>query len=177
MRILAALLFGDDGCVCAIAGSGESRSADGTVDNSVTRAPVAGALVNFVGSDYATSVDTDANGRWRIEHLACGPSFCVAAVRVGFLPPPQLTGPALTLTANTPAHDVKLELTPQSVLAGRVTDDQGDPLLGAQVSLYGSRISNGVRTMSPMTSMSANDLGGRIPIFRAGCRPIHRLRK
>jgi hypothetical protein len=45
------------------------------------------------------------------------------------------------------AEDVQVELTPQIGLAGRVIDDQGDPIQNAQVSLLTSGIFEGRRTV------------------------------
>jgi hypothetical protein len=52
-----------------------------------------------------------------------------------------------------------VELTPQVVLAGRVIDDQGDPIQNAHVSLLTSGILEGRRTMMGSTGAGTNDLG------------------
>jgi hypothetical protein len=56
-------------------------------------------------------------------------------------------------------HGVEIKLAPQAVLAGHVLDDQGDPILGAQISLMTSRVINGVRGIQASNSTNTNDLG------------------
>ena len=65
----------------------------------------------------------------------------------------------VALVANTPVSGVKLTMAPQAVLAGRVLDNEGDPLMGAQVSLLTSRVMNGLRGIQAANSTNTNDLG------------------
>lgn len=135
-------------------------SVDGSVLNSVTGAPVLRAHVSVVGPNDSALTDSDAGGKWSVEHLSCG-RVTIAVTRPGFLRTQQSSGitPGLVLVANAPTHDVKLKLAPQAVFAGLVLDDQGDPILGAQVSLMTSRIINGVRGIQASNSTNTNDLG------------------
>lgn len=130
-------------------------SVDGSVVNSVTGTPIARAHISVVGADDSFPTESDAAGQWSIEHLACGP-VTIAVNRVAFL---RTQRSNLLLVANTPLHGVKLELAPQAVLAGRVLDSEGDPVLGAQVSLMTLRIINGVRGIQASNSATTNDLG------------------
>src|SRR5262249_9126514 len=63
------------------------------------------------------------------------------AQRVGYLdqgygaPAPQIVGPPLTLAAGNTMRDVTVKLTPQSLLYGKVIDEDGDPVIGAQVQV------------------------------------------
>jgi hypothetical protein len=135
-------------------------SADGTVVNSVTGAPIQRAHIGLIGPEESTLVDSDAAGKWRAEHISCG-RLTITVNRVGFLRSQQGIGApqTFTLAADSPLHDVKLELAPQAVIAGRVLDDQGDPVQGAQISLMKSSIVNGVRGVQAASSAVSNDLG------------------
>lgn len=153
--VLAALLlvgrFAD-----AQSADAKNCSVDGTVVNSVTGAPVPRVHVSVVGANDSALTDSDANGRWSAQKISCG-TVTIAANRAGFLR--FVKNSNLSLVTNTPLHDVEIKLAPQAVLAGRVFDDQGDPILGAQISLMTSRVINGVRGIQASTSANTNDLG------------------
>jgi hypothetical protein len=152
MRILAAYL------VFSAVGFGQSPEAkncsvDGSVVNSVTGAPILRAHVSVAGAYFAES---DASGKWTVEHVGCG-LVTIEAERAGFLW--ARSSGQESLTPGIPLHDVKLELTPQAVLAGRVVDDQGDPIRGVQVMLMDSRVIEGLRGLQPRDLTGTNDLG------------------
>jgi hypothetical protein len=103
----------------------------------------------------------DAVGHWQIAGLPCG-RFTASASKTGFLP-------AQAKASTLPAHDLRIELIPQSVLVGRVLDEQGDPIANAQISVYASRIVMGRRTPAQSSGATTNDLGEyRIPGQAAG---------
>jgi hypothetical protein len=56
-------------------------------------------------------------------------------------------------------HDVKIQLTPQSVIVGKVVDEQGDPIMNVQVTTLTSRVMEGRRTFQQTGNASTNDLG------------------
>jgi len=159
MRTLAALLFVG---TLSSAQSPDTRSCsvDGTVVNSATGTPIPRVYVSVTNSEDNTVLQSDAAGRWSVEHIACGRAT-ISATRVGFLKSQKAPAlnPSVTLADATPLHDIKLELSPQAVIAGRVLDDQGDPIQGALVSLMTSRVLNGARTLAATMSSATNDLG------------------
>jgi hypothetical protein len=62
-----------------------------------------------------------------------------------------------------------IKLTPQAVVTGRVTDESGDPVPGAQVIALSSIVISGKRTVQPAQSTATNDLGEyRLAGLRAG---------
>jgi len=155
MRMLAALLL-IAGTIFAQSTDPQSTapgtcSVDGTVINSLTRAPIVRARIEISLPDRLHSAQSDATGKWHVDDLPCG-SVALGVSRIGYIE-------KASVALQAPATDVKVELTPQVVLAGRVTDDQGDPIQSAHVSLLTSGILNGVRTMLSSTSASTNDLG------------------
>jgi Carboxypeptidase regulatory-like domain/Polysaccharide lyase family 4, domain II len=143
MRILAFLL--------AISAAAFAQcTVDGTVVNSVSGAPIERAHVSIIAAGDTFLTDADSLGKWSIARIPCD-SATVLVNRPGFLRTQQSIAKA--------AHDVRLKLVPQAVLAGRVVDEHGDPLFGAQVSLMTSRVINGVRGLQASTSEVTNDLG------------------
>ena len=146
---IAASAFGQssDARLCAI---------DGSVINSATGLPVLRAYVTVTVADDIANAITDVNGKWLVEHVSCGEAKVIAK-RVGYLPDNK--GVKVTLSGGIPAHDTKLSLTPQAVIEGRVTDDQGDPVHNVQVGLVTSRISNGKRSFQENIFTATDDRG------------------
>ncbi len=70
-------------------------------------------------------------------------------------PAPQI----LALISGSPVHDLKTELTPQSVAFGKVLDDQGDPVMGAQITALSSRVIDGRARFQQAGTGATNDLG------------------
>src|ERR1700689_3439947 len=135
-------------------------SADGTVVNSVTGEPIARAHVNAIPNGTAGySTVTDSSGKWAISNMGCAPGV-VQVTRPGFLQnPPGGAFRRVTLVSGSPVHDLKTELIPQSVAFGKVLDDQGDPVMGAQVTALVSRVVDGHLRFQASGMSRANDLG------------------
>jgi hypothetical protein len=132
-------------------------SADGTVVNSVTGEPIARAHVNVISGGTTYSAATDSSGRWTLSNLGCATGQ-MQVTRPGFL----TAGVAfrrLTLISGSPVHDLKTELIPQSVAWGKVLDDQGDPVMGAQVTVLASRVADGRPRFQQAGLGTTNDLG------------------
>jgi hypothetical protein len=145
-------------------------SADGTVVNRVTREPVPRAkltLATPAGYKYATS---DASGKWSFSGIACGLGT-VTVSRFGFLDQQQAEGAprAIALSPDSPVHDLTLELLPQSVITGKVADENGDPVMGMSIIGYRARIVEGKRVFDSTTRTMTNDLGEfRLAPLQAG---------
>jgi carboxypeptidase family protein len=139
-------------------------AADGVVVNSMTGEPIPRAHVISAASQ--TSGTADNLGHWSLTNITCG-RLLVTATRPGFLNGGVRDQPMIS--ADSPAHDVRIQLTPQSVVVGKVTDEQGDPVMNAQVSVLGSRVIEGHRTFQTMSAAQTNDLGEfRIASLPAG---------
>jgi len=147
---------------------------DGTVVNSVTGELIARARVMAMGKNGQSSTTADNAGRWRFTNLACGQAQIVAS-RPGFLQgslgQPRL-GAAfrpVILAPDSPVHDAKITLTPQTVVTGRVLDDQGDPMMAVTVTAMVARVVEGRRMFQNSGSANTNDLGEyRIPNLVGG---------
>jgi hypothetical protein len=166
-----ALMLAAASLVAAQTVTGSDCAADGSVVNSVTGEPIPRAKVNLGSAGTTHSAATDTSGRWSFSNVPCGQAN-FTATRVGFLGRAfrgVTPGTPTTLVSGSPAHDVKLELTPQSVVYGKVVDDQGDPVQNAQVSLLAAVVVDGKATFQPRASFTTNDLGEyRIPDVTRG---------
>ena len=132
-------------------------AADGTVVNSITGEPVQRARLNLSSATAQYATASDNSGRWSIPALTCG-RVALTVTRPGFL---QYVPPAaLNLVSGVPAHDVKVELIPQSVIYGKVVDDQGDPIMSVIVSVLLSHVVEGKASfLQTAGGNSTNDLG------------------
>jgi hypothetical protein len=138
---------------------------DGSVVNSQTGEPIARAHVTLQSSGATPSTSTDASGRWSLSNVACAPAPLIVT-RPGFL---QQARRAVTLVPGSPVHDVKVELTPQSVFYGKVIDDQGDPVMGAEVAVFIARVAEGRVSFQRNFGSNTNDLGEyRVPNVTRG---------
>ena len=135
--------------------------ADGVVVNAITGQPIPRARVVLMAQQGAV---TDNVGHWQVSGLPCG-RVTVNATKPGFL------GKGVNQPLTLPAHDVRVELVPQSVIVGRVLDDQGDPVVNAQVTVFTSRVIMGRRTPAQSSAASSNDLGE----FRIASLPAGRI--
>jgi Carboxypeptidase regulatory-like domain len=140
-------------------------AADGYVVNGVTGEPIARARVTLMGGRGLSSVVADSSGHWSFSNAACG-TVQIMASRPGFLNGNQMQqrmGAApfrpLVLTSGSPEHDIRIQLAPQAVIVGKVVDDQGDPVMNAQVNALTSRVVEGHRTFQPAGGSNTNDLG------------------
>lgn len=68
-------------------------------------------------------------------------------------------GTVLTVEAGQRVGPLQLKLTPHSVIAGRVVDEDGDPIPGAQVQALRWAYVDGRRQLNHVGSAQTNDLG------------------
>ncbi|HVW09762.1 MAG TPA: carboxypeptidase-like regulatory domain-containing protein [Bryobacteraceae bacterium] len=157
MRVLLAFLF-----AATAAFAQPECSASGVVVNSVNGEPLPRATVNMGRALVAT---TDEIGKWIAGHLSCG-KLNLTAARQTFLPGRSMQ---VELTAGTEAHNIRLELTPQAAITGRIVDQYGDPVANAPVLAKRSQIVDGEREYGPSAGGSTNDIGEyRIAALPAG---------
>ena len=134
--------------VCLAQPPQEKSAIAGRVVNAASGAPLKKASVwleafsatrgvNGAPTVAAPATTTDAEGRFSLEGIEPG-SYLLLAQRIGYLdqgygaPAPQLVGPPLNLNAGETLRDVTFKLTPQSLLYGKVVDEDGDPMPKAQ---------------------------------------------
>ncbi len=143
---------------------------DGTVSNKLTGAPVKGAHVIYVrtGSEtsshaYPISSDTDAAGHFSLQ-LAPG-SYRLWVERNGYARltygalSPAGEGSALTLSPGQQLHDVAFQVVPLGAIAGRVLDEDGEPIQGTGIQVLRFSYANGHRQLFSVAGATSNDRG------------------
>jgi hypothetical protein len=133
---------------------------DGTVVNSITGEPVVRARVNVTTGGVTSSATTDNAGRWTLTGIPCGTGQLVV-IRTGFLQSDErgVVVRGLSLIAGSPTHDLQRKLVPQSVAVGKVQDNSGDPVMGAQVIAMVARVQEGRARFQQAGVIQTNDLG------------------
>jgi protocatechuate 3,4-dioxygenase beta subunit len=107
----------------AVSGSVTDPSGKPIAGARVTAQPTAGGRVR------ASRTFTEADGRWRFDVLVPG-VYAFTATADGFGPGLAESRP---VAAGTGLADVRIVLTRDAVLAGKVVDEQGAPVRGAEV--------------------------------------------
>jgi protocatechuate 3,4-dioxygenase beta subunit len=110
------------------------------------------------------SVSTDNEGNFTIDDVAAG-RYTLMAERTGFVTQrygarsATAPGAPLTLKEGDRLTGLTINLTPQAVLAGRVTDQDGDPLQGIQVRASRQVYQGGRRQLRTEGSAITDDQG------------------
>jgi protocatechuate 3,4-dioxygenase beta subunit len=154
---------------------GDRCSVKGTVVNAKTNEPVKRAQItlNRAGQTEAArwGALTNAAGQFELTNLDPG-QYAIAASKEGFMvgarrlgDPPSM----LTLAAGQTVKDLVFHLPPAAVIAGRVVDEDGDPLMHAQIQAFRYVYLEGRRQFVPQWSVETDDQGYyRIPGLAAG---------
>ncbi len=141
----------------------------GTV-RTVTGEPVARAtiqLVNSAGTFFIvpngdrglagfTTTTNDA-GQFVLENVQPGRNYRLIAMKAGFLDSTLPT--QLTVNSGETIRDLVLQMAEQGVVTGRVMDSNGNPLVGASVSLQQTRYANGGRLLVAAAAQTTDDRG------------------
>ncbi|MBI4889300.1 MAG: carboxypeptidase regulatory-like domain-containing protein [Acidobacteria bacterium] len=159
-----------------VLGAQEARpgaSVAGVVVNSITGAPVRRAQVLLKlekpsGGRAVTeglnvepvSTTTDAEGRFRLEKLEPG-LYIVDIRRQGMRVARRWASTqVLTLAAEQELKGLRYELQPLAVIAGRVVDDEGEPVQAARVQVLTRQVLGGEMQWVPAAQeRQTNDLG------------------
>lgn len=112
------------------------------------------------GGDYTAT--TGADGGFRIENILPG-RYRLFAERTGLLDIDKhhgrSEGRVLTLAAGQEVKDLKIRLQAAAVVRGRVTDEDGDPLAGAEVSVSRQTFAFRHKHWEQVGAERTNDLG------------------
>jgi protocatechuate 3,4-dioxygenase beta subunit len=121
-----------------------------------------GSQNNQPPSTYSET--SDDSGKFVFEDVAPG-RYTLTSEKTGFVTQrygarsDTSPGTPLALEAGNELKDVAIRMTPQAVIAGRVTDQDGDPVSNIPVSVFRYGYSNGRRTLTPGGGPAG--LGGR----------------
>ena len=152
----------------------------GVVINKLTGAPIKNAHVIYTRIDPAItrsstpiSKDTDLEGRFSL-HLQPG-GYRLWAERSGFARQvfgalsPAGEGTALALAPGQQFGLITLRMVPLGAIAGRVLDEEGEPIQSAGIQVLRFSYANGHRQLISVAGASSNDRGEyRVFGLRAG---------
>lgn len=115
-------------------------SASGVVNNSVTSGPVERAHVMLRlfanGDQQSYGTFTDADGKFTLAQIPAG-QYSIVVEKAGFVTPTGIGAPMnnVNLKPGDKTENLKLKLTPDGAIYGRVLDPEGEPVEGCQVSV------------------------------------------
>jgi len=107
---------------------------------------------------------TDDSGHFSISKIQPG-RYSLFVDRVGYVrqsygqTASARQGAILALAAGESAHDLVFRMVPWSVIAGRITNEDGEPISYADVTAMRSSVENGKRTLESVGWAQTNDLG------------------
>jgi hypothetical protein len=113
---------------------------------------------------YSISTITDSGGHFELKRLDPG-GYKLRVSRVGFVAyvygqrKPGDPGATLTLRSGQEINDLVFRLIPAGVIAGRILDEDGEPLPSVEVSALREVYAEGKRSLSTTTVVETNDRG------------------
>lgn len=128
------------------------------------------------GGGGVLSQTTDANGSFRFDDLSPG-TYAITVQRNGYVRSdasragarPGAGSATFTVSPGQTVSGLSVKLVPHGVVAGKVTDEDGDPVAFASVQVLRERWVGGRRQYTPMNADATNDLGEyRIPGLMPG---------
>jgi protocatechuate 3,4-dioxygenase beta subunit len=138
----------------------------GIVTKDPSGEPVKKVLVELIAENQKEAgnytATTGADGTFRIENILPG-RYRLFAEHTGLLDVDKhharSEGRVLALRAGEEVKTLQIRLQAAAVLRGRVTDEDGDPLAGAEVSAFRQTFAAGHRHWEQVGSERTNDLG------------------
>jgi len=107
---------------------------------------------------------TDSAGKFLFDDVAPG-RYTLSADKPGFVGARYgarsntSAGTQLNLTAGMDMKDLAIKMTPQGVIAGKVVDQDGDPVISVQVQAMRIAYAGGRKQLQPASGTQTNDLG------------------
>src|SRR5215469_5953937 len=137
----------------------------GTVVSAASGTPLAQARVTLIdtnNSRNAASLLTGEDGRFTFPRLGPG-KYSLQGSRRGYLTSGyqqhEQFWSAIVTGAELETENLVLRLMPAAVLSGKVLDETGEPVRGAEVKLYIEEHANGMTRVKPAGNTQTNDLG------------------
>jgi hypothetical protein len=139
--------------------------------NARTKAPLAKAQVRLMRLDgpapASASTTSDASGRFKLNAVQPG-EYRALASRNGFVRQVFGSGKiptSLTLAPKQTLTDLTLELSPAAVIAGRVVNEDGEPLAGVHLQPFRYVSSQGSPQLMPTGRPASTDDQGAYRLF------------
>jgi Carboxypeptidase regulatory-like domain len=140
IRLLTSLVFTMTAPICI----GQVSPITGQVVNSVTGEPIARARVQ-VGTQQAALTDHD--GRFEFDNISEDSAYASAS-KPGYFAKDQ--------GVLAQGQSITLQLIPEAILFGTITDQNGQPIQDLRVQLSMVQVRNGVRRWQPVQSTSTS---------------------
>lgn len=121
-------------------GDADAGALAGVVQSALDASPVAGAELTFLGGGSIHSVVTDADGRFSFVAPHPGPYALASVLADGWLPYAPELGQAPLRYVARPSRRVEgatIELWPATAITGRVEDEAGAAVAGAEIRWLG----------------------------------------
>jgi len=136
----------------------EKYAVAGTVINALTGEPIRKALVQVNGPQQRTAF-TDGDGRFQFDGVPAG-SVSLSAQKPGYFGEHEMRTPMVRQFEVGPKSDsILLKLTPEGVIAGKVTTTNGTPLEHVPVTMTHINVREGRKHWEPMGNTSTSEDG------------------
>jgi Carboxypeptidase regulatory-like domain len=144
----------------------------GRVVGGDTGAPLRRAIVQLSGADVreGRATTTDEDGRWELGDLPAG-RYAVTAMKAGYVMMhfgqrrPFEEGRPVEVADNQTIPNIDFNLPRGGVIAGRITDEYGEPVAETNVMALRYRYINGQRKLIPVGRWGSSDDGGNFRIY------------
>lgn len=137
----------------------------GRISSAASGAPLHRVRVTLNGAvQNAPTAVTDTRGEFEIPEVPPG-SYTLTATRAGYLTiqygqrRPREIGRTIEVLAGLTIDRIDMALPRGGVLAGRITDELGDPAPGVRVEALEYRYTRGRRVLVPARITTTNDIG------------------
>lgn len=137
------------------------HTVSGSVVNSATGEPIPRALVQLMGPLQRSDL-TDSQGSFRFEGVPEGRAMFMAR-KPGFFSSEELSRgggrPRAPMMITGDVSSLVLKLTPEGIVAGSITGDDGEPLEGVQVRLKRQVVMNGRKQWNQQSQARTDENG------------------
>jgi len=165
----ALLIFHSDPLRAQVPSAGQQAPStytiSGTVVSATTGTPLAQTRVTLTDTNNSRNVAsllTGEDGRFAFRRLGPG-KYSLQGSRRGYLTSGyqqhEQFWSALVTGEKLETQNLVLRLMPAAVLSGKVLDEAGEPVRGAEVKLYMEQRANGMTRVMPAGNTPTNDLG------------------
>jgi len=143
-----------------------TASLEGSVVKEPSGEPLKKAIIELIGHDQGEggnyTATSDPEGHYKISGILPG-RYSLFVERTGYIEVDKkrrrAEGIALSLEAGQELKDQVLHMLPAAIIAGRVLDEDGDPMSKVEVTVLRRKIAAGHSSFEPNGQAETNDLG------------------